>query len=174
MATVLRETHPEFIAFMKAELVAFVKFIKRMKKDLHPQLRQTTDLLPSLQKLNEMDGNGLERLYRESEQAILSCRTNLKMLIEQNPATVDVLPSWVGRWLRAQPPHGFVFANNYNFKPVEAMRAELIECRQSFDRFGLILPGFIPSEEQLRSANPDEVRKFCNYFGLGFIPDPSA
>ena len=153
-------TPPAYIAYMRLELIAFVKIMKFAKKNVNllagqPDRQESLrsfPKMPSIQVLRRMDEAVISRLYRQCEPMIVYFRSFLKKLLHYRD-----LPPWMRKWCEVEPPYGFEFANDY--VSVEDMRAKLIEYNTSIAFFQSIMPDY-PSVEQLRQANPDEVRKY--------------
>ena len=170
--------HPDYIAYMRSELIALEKFKKFMKKNLNhilpllPGRPDQQEILrslpesPSIQALRRMDTAAISRRYRQYEPRIVGMRSFIKKFLHYPK---NMLPLWMRKWCEVEPPHNFEFANEY--VPVEDMRAKLIEYNTSMAFFQRIIPDY-PSVEQLRQANPDEVRK--HYDALKPIIDQVA
>ena len=161
-------TPPAYIAYMRLELIALVKIMKFAKKNVNllaGQPDQQESLrsfpkMPSIQALCRMDEAGILRLYRQYEPMIVYFRSFFNKLPRH---LFNALPLWMRKWCEVKPPHNFEFANDY--VPVEDMRAKLIEYNTSVAFFQSIMPDY-PSVEQLRQANPDEVREYYNILKL--------
>ena len=164
-------TPPAYIAYMRSELIALEKFMKFMKKnanlllDFLPGQPDQQEILrsfpksPSIQALRRMDEAAISRWYRQYEPMIVYLRSFFKKLLHYP----NNLPLWMRKWCEVEPPHNFEFANEY--VPVEDMRVKLIEYNTSMAFFQSIIPDY-PSVEQLRQANPDEIRKYYDIFKL--------
>ena len=163
-------TPPAYIAYMRLELIALVKIMKFAKKNVNllaGQPDQQESLrsfpkMPSIQALRRIDEAFIPRLYRQCEPMIVYFRSFFKNLLLHYP---NGLPLWMRKWCEVEPPpHSFEFSNDY--VPVEDMRAKLIEYNTSIPLFfQSIMPDY-PSVEQLRQANPDEVREYYNILKL--------
>ena len=161
-------TPPAYIAYMRLELIALVKIMKFAKKNVNllaGQPDQQESLrsfpkMPSIQALCRMDEAGISRLYRQYEPMIVYFRSFFNKLPRH---LFNALPLWMRKWCEVKPSHNFEFANDY--VPVEDMRAKLIEYNTSVAFFQSIMPDY-PSVEQLRQANPDEVREYYNILKL--------
>ena len=160
---------PTYIAYMRSELIALEKFMKFAKKNVNllldflpgqpdqQEILRSFPKIPSIQALCRMDEAVISRLYRQYEPMIVCFRSHFKKLLHYP----NNLPLWMRKWCKVEPPHSFEFANEY--VPVEDMRAKLIEYNTSMDPLQSIMPDY-PSVEQLRQANPDEVRKYYDIF----------
>ena len=155
-------TPPGYISYMRSEIISLVKFMNFTKKNLNllpgqpdqQEILRSFPKMPSIQALHRIDEAFILRLYRLLEPEIVGCRTLLKQLLLRYP---NDLPLWMRKWCKVEPPHSFEFANNY--VPVEAMRTKLIDYNTSLPFFQSVMPDY-PSVEQLRQANPDEIRKY--------------
>ena len=156
-------TPPAYIAYMRLELIAFVKIIKFAKKNVNllppdqQEILRGFPKMPSIQALHRIDEEFIPRLYRQCEPALVCFRNFFNQLLLRYP---NDLPLWMRKWCKVEPPHSFEFANNY--VPVEAMRTKLIDYNTSISFFQSVMPDY-PSVEQLRQANPDEIR---NYYDI--------
>ena len=159
-------TPPAYIAYMRMELIALVKIMKFAKKNVNllaGQPDQQESLrsfpkMPSIQAFRRMDEAVISRLYRQCEPMIVYFRSFFKKLLHYHD-----LPLWMRKWCEVEPPHDFEFANDY--VSVEYMRSRLIEYNTSISHFQSIMSDY-PSVEQLRQANPDEVRKYYDILKL--------
>ena len=164
-------TPPTYIAYMRSDLIALEKLMKLTKKNVNlplPGQPDQQEILrsfpksPSIQALRRMDEAAISRLYRQYEPRIVFLRIFVKKLSHylSNNNNND-LPLWIRKWCEVEPPHNFEFANDYVL--VEDMRAKLSEYNISMPFFQMFIPDY-PSVEQLRQANPDEVRKYYDIF----------
>ena len=157
-------TPPGYISYMRSEIISLVKFLNFAKKNVNllsgqpdqQEILRGFPKMPPIQALRIMDEADISRLYRQCEPGIVCSRSFLNKL----PRHHNGLPLWMRKWCEVEPPHNFEFANDY--VPVEDMRAKLIEYNTSMGLFQSIIPNY-PNVEQLRQANPDEVRK---YYGI--------
>ena len=153
-------TPPGYISYMRSEIISFVKFLNFAKKNVNllqpyqQEILRGFSKMPPIQAFYLIDEAFIPRLYRQCEPAIVCFRNFLKQLLLRYP---NDLPLWMRKWCKVEPPHSFEFANNY--VPVEAMRAKLIDYNTSIPFFQSVMPDY-PSVEQLRQANPDEIRKY--------------
>ena len=161
-------TPPGYISYMRSELIAREKFMQFAKKNVNllpgqPDQQEILRSFPessSIQALCRMDEAGISRLYRQYEPMIVYFRSFFNKLPRH---LFNALPLWMRKWCEVKPPHNFEFANDY--VPVEDMRATLIKYNASVAFFQSIMPDY-PSVEQLRQANPDEVREYYNILKL--------
>ena len=159
-------TPPAYIAYMRSDLIALEKFFNFAKKNVnllpgqpddHQEILHSFPESPSIQSLRCMDEAAITRRYRQYESMIVHFRSLFKNFLHNNN---NNSPLWMRKWCEVEPPHSFEFANDY--VPVEAMRTKLIHYNALKASFQRIMPNY-PSVEQLRQANPDEVR---NYYDI--------